>query len=254
MKKFVITAAGGNATAIGIIETPQERSWYEAQGSALMSEFENFSVEQVGFIVLSQNHFEMSGSEFCGNGSRAAGLLFCMLNGGIDEFTFTTSGHKKPVTVKIDDIDSATPFAIGIFPGLNGVAEVKTLSSGQEVKVVDLGGIVHVIIDKPLPPDYETEHRRVTAELGFSDRAAVGVDWVTTADDKVYMHPVVWVKSIDTFFYETSCGSGSISAAIATNIDDIVQPSGKTIVVGRLPDALSISSYMEVVHVNSDQR
>ncbi len=247
MRKFVITAAGGNATAIGVIEEPQSRTWYETTGSALMDEFSELNVEQVGFIVLSQNHFEMSGGELCGNGTRAAGLLFSMLNGSVKEFTFTTSGHTGEVRVEISDGDSENPYVKGFFPNLSGAVQSVTTSVG-EAKLVDLGGIVHVIIAGDMPEDYVTTHRAITKELGLTDRGAVGVDWVRENGESVAMDPVVWVNSIDTYFYETSCGSGSISTALATGIKNVKQPSGQTIVVGNDDGVMTIASPLEVVH------
>lgn len=55
----------------------------------------------------------------------------------------------------------------------------------------------------------------------------------------IKIHPVVWVKSIDTLFYETSCGSGTIAYLIILDITenkdieiDILQPSNKLIKAG----------------------
>lgn len=255
MKKYVITAAGGNATAIGVIEEPMDRSWYERQGTVLMKEFQDLDVEQVGFLVLSQNHFEMSGAEFCGNGSRAAGLLFCMLLGMSDGHTFTTSGHEGEMSVEIDGVETAKPFVTGIFPSLDATARPINVSGVEKAEIVDLGGIVHVLIYGAIPETregYEAEHRRVTKELGLQDRAAVGVDWVQLAGLQVKMDPVVWVNAAseedETFFYETSCGSGSISAAVATGINYVLQPSGEIINVNNRDGAMTIASPMEVIH------
>jgi diaminopimelate epimerase len=249
MQKFVITAAGGNATAIGVIENGQTRSWYETEGTKLMEEFRDLNVEQVGFVVLSQNHFEMSGGELCGNGTRAAGLLFSMLHGSPSTYEFTTSGHDGAVRTEIEVGADGWPFVTGVFPNLKGEAKSITLKNGQPASLVDLGGIVHVIVYAPLPDDYKAAHKELTAELGLTKRDAVGIDWVTVdGSDVVEMHPVVWVRSIDTYFYETSCGSGSISTALATGINNVLQPSGEMITVAKRDGAMTIASKLEVVH------
>ena len=49
---------------------------------------------------------------------------------------------------------------------------------------------------------------------------------------EVKIHPIVWVKSIDTLYYETACGSGSLATAIYIKYKEnynwvkIKQPSG----------------------------
>lgn len=66
--------------------------------------------------------------------------------------------------------------------------------------------------------------------------AAVGVMFIEYTKDIVKIYPVVWVKDIDTLFFETSCGTGSASVAILNSIlkckslfTDILQPSGNVI-------------------------
>src|SRR6056297_1876365 len=136
MKKYVITAAGGNATAIGVIQEAQTRSWYESTGKELEIEFAELDVEQVGFIVLSDNHFEMSGGELCGNGSRAAGLLFAKLLGKPDGHTFTASGHEGEMSVEIKNVDSQNPHVTGVFPNLNAGAEQIDISGIENAQIV----------------------------------------------------------------------------------------------------------------------
>ncbi len=249
MHKFVVTAAGGNATAIGVIETDQSRSWYETEGTKLLSEFAHLNVEQAGFLVLSQNHFEMSGGELCGNGTRAAGLLLSLLQDNVPTCEFTTSGHQGPVRVRIEKTAGGEPFVNGIFPNLRSEVKNTRLQTGEEATVVDLGGIVHVIIEKRLPADYKAAHKALTTELGLTMRDAVGIDWVTLdGTDTVSVHPVVWVRSIDTYFFETSCGSGSISVSIATGINTVIQPSGDTIIVTNTDVVMTIASKLEILY------
>jgi len=254
MKKYVITAAGGNATAIGVIQEAQTRSWYESTGKELEIEFAELDVEQIGFIALSDNHFEMSGGELCGNGSRAAGLLFAKLLEKPDGHTFTASGHEGKMSVDIKNIGSKTPHVTGVFPNLDAVAEPIKISGIDKAQIVDLGGIVHVIVYGKMPTTreaYETEHNRISEELGLEERLAVGVDWIRVKDQEVAMDPVVGVRSAGgtgTFFYETSCGSGSISVAVATGISQILQPSGEHIIVDKRGGAMTIASKMEVTH------
>lgn len=55
-------------------------------------------------------------------------------------------------------------------------------------------------------------------------------------NEKIKINPIVWVKDIDTLFYETACGSGSVAVCLVESYlkkqgqkIDIIQPSGLTI-------------------------
>ena len=97
----VITAAGGNGTAIEIIDDPLNRIEYSSRGQLLGERMEKLGAEQAGFLVLSQGHFEMAGGEFCGNASRAAAILFSELRNARD-VNFTASGFKGTVRATVD--------------------------------------------------------------------------------------------------------------------------------------------------------
>ena len=66
---------------------------------------------------------------------------------------------------------------------------------------------------------------------------AIGVMLFEKEKDAIKINPLVWVKDIDTMFYETACGSGSLAAAIwmfskfQQKKTKVVQPSGYTITV-----------------------
>lgn len=242
---YVITAAGGNPTAIQLIAASHTREWYEEEGGELMRRTHEFGVEQAGFLDLERNHFEMSGGEFCGNAARSAAMIIAWY-AGEGNFTFTMSGYEGPVHGEVRFSNAEEADVTCIFPNLRTNAQDVMLRDGRAAKIVDLGGIVHVILEGEFPADYEDQHCRITAELGLTDRAAVGVNWTSLTGDRATLHPVVWVKSINTFFYETACGSGSIAAAAATGRQDIVQPTGQSILVEIAPDGVHLTSHMEV--------
>jgi len=55
---YIITAAGGNATAIKVLMEKKSRSYYAARGSELINKYEAKEVEQAGFLILNQNYFD----------------------------------------------------------------------------------------------------------------------------------------------------------------------------------------------------
>jgi len=98
---------------------------------------------------------------------------------------------------------------------------------------------------------YRERHGEIRDKLGLREPDAVGVVWVDNKREKgsVAIHPVVWVRAIDTLFYETSCGSGSIAAAFAVGemVLSVVQPTGQEILVERNRQSVKLTSMMEVI-------
>lgn len=248
--EYIVLAAGGNATAIVTTEASHDRAWYEEQSRDLMRRTEQLGVEQAGFLNLETRHFEMSGGEFCGNAARSAAMLIAKLSGET-EFDFTMSGYEGPVHALVA-LDGDKASVTCTFPNLKAVAEPVELPGGGEGMLVDLGGIVHVLTHDAFVNDravYEPRHREIVQALGLSERPAVGVCWIERDGTGLVLHPVVWVRGIDSFFYETACGSGSIAAAAASGIPEIVQPSGQSIRVEIDGNGIHLSSTMEINHV-----
>lgn len=248
-RETLITAAGGNGTAIRIIGQPLKRADYEAHGKVLGEQMESIGAEQSGFLVLSDSHFEMSGGEFCGNASRAAAILFSEVE-GMKDVSFTVSGFKGTVGARVERRTDRGYYVQCTFPDMPTDVEDVILDGGQAASVVDLGGIVHVVIEGLFPnnpDDYRAAHQSITNQLTLGDRDAVGVVWFQQSHDAVVMHPVVWVKAIDSFFYEESCGSGTIAVGRVTGASSVVQPTEKIISVGFTERAVVLESEMEVV-------
>ena len=249
IRETLITAAGGNGTAIQIINQPLTREEYETRGKVLGGKMEDIGAEQAGFLVLNDSHFEMAGGEFCGNATRAAAVLFSEAKNN-KEISFTVSGFKGTVNAQVAKSSDHTYQVSCVFPGMPTDVREVILDNGQPASIVDLGGIVHVVIEGAFPDDeelYTAAHRSITEKFNLGDRDAVGVVWFEKNQGSAVMHPVVWVKAIDSFFYETSCGSGTIAVGRVTNISSIVQPSGKTISADFTEDAVILESEMEVV-------
>ena len=249
VKETLITAAGGNGTAIRILDKSLSREQYAHDGKQLGEMMEQYGAEQAGFLVLADSHFEMAGGEFCGNASRAAAMMFSKVKDK-DDVSFTVSGFTGMVHGKVVKRDDSTYFVSCQFPGMpTDVSEV-ILDDGEQAHIVDLGGIVHVVIEAPFPAaeeTYSTMHREISKSFGLRNRDAVGVIWFQRRQEDIEMHPVVWVRDVDTFFYEQSCGSGTIAVGKVTGSKSIVQPSGKTISAEITENEVVLASEMEVV-------
>ena len=75
--------------------------------------------------------------------------------------------------------------------------------------------------------------RNLIDNYNLVNNSAVGVMFCEKKKEKIKINPIVWVKNIDTLFYETACGSGSIAVCIVESYlkkqgqrIDILQPSG----------------------------
>lgn len=247
--KTLITAAGGNGTAIQILDNSLSREQYELRGKQLGEDMEQYGAEQAGFLIPSDHHFEMAGGEFCGNASRAAAVLFSEADGKSEQ-SFTVSGFDGTVNALIRKVSDTLYVVRCEFPGMPTEVQPVTLENGQHADTVDLGGIVHVVIEGEFPaaPDaYQEAHRDVMQQFKLGERDAVGVIWYERTGDAINMHPVVWVRAIDTFFYEESCGSGTIAVAKVTGATSIVQPTGQSIQADITEGNVALQSNMEVV-------
>jgi diaminopimelate epimerase len=243
----IVLSAGGNPTAIFFVSSEEDRSKYKRIASAFMEA--NPKVEQVGFLE-DFKHLEMSGGEFCGNASRAAALLISKEKNQ-KTGTFTVSGYEDKVRYSVAEKEEVTCK----FPNFNfRVLEVEW--NKTRAILVDMDGIVHVVLPmtEKFPKkraDYEVAHNKILRALKLKDRNAVGVIWQENIDENlVRIHPVVWVKSIGSFFYETACGSGTLAVLLSHDLDKmkVVQPSGQEIEAERRSDnSLVLKSKMEVL-------
>lgn len=245
---YVILAANGNGTVIQVLDEGLTRLEYEELGKKLLADNEKFNAEQAGFLILKDNHFEMAGGEFCGNGARAAALLFSKIIGRTN-VDFTMSGFKNTISGEVLKTNTDKKYRVScIFPGLDlSIKKVETQEySGT---LVDLGGIIHYVVEAEFPKNFEEIHRSITKQLKLENRDAVGVVWFQKNGNYVTMHPVVWVNAIDSFFYETSCGSGTIAVSKVTGARFVKQPSGGEIEALFFGDRLTLlKSDMEVTH------
>ncbi len=228
MKLRVVRAdPAGNITLFVLDRVAAEER--PALAARLMARSE-LAVEQVGFVCAPRfggdGRFEMMGGEFCGNATRAFGLLLARERGtiGTARFSVETSGVDGLVTV---EVDMAAGAASADMPLPRFVRRAK--ADGVRGTLVHLGGIAHLVVDAP-----PGEALFAAAEPLFA-RECPGLD----AYGVMFLHagrltPWVKVVSTDTLVREGSCGSGTLAAALAEGMDapggvfmrDYVQPAG----------------------------
>lgn len=221
MKLTVVRAnPAGNITLF--VRTPVDRAQYGAVGEKLLA-LPELKGEQVGFVC--GERMEMAGGEFCGNATRAFGLLTARERGlaGKQHLSFSVSGCEKSVAVDVDT-DAGTARAEMPLPLF---ARRETVG-GVSGTLVHLGGIAHFVVDGVAPSEtFFAEAEPLFLSLGALD--AYGVIFL----DGTNLTPLVKVPAVNSLVWEGSCGSGSLAAAIAQSEGtdgvferDYIQPAG----------------------------
>ena len=212
--KILVADPAKNITVFVLdpVEDPADRA---ALARAILAA-KRFKAEQVGFVfppavgpAPSLWHLEMAGGEFCGNAARCFGFYVAKLQGltGKALVSVSVSGAKEPVQV---EVDTGGNCAAAEMPRPSTVDSVNY--GGRSLPVLVFEGIAHVIA-----PDLESKSENfyaIKAELKkkFHLPAALGVMFYDTASR--FLRPAVYVRSVDTMVFESSCGSGSAALGI----------------------------------------
>ena len=227
--EYVICRPGGNDTALvyGMNYTPEDKKQIN---DAIMATHPN--VEQVGFIDLNKTpELQMAGGEFCGNATRSAAN--CYLSG--------KEGEIKIIVNQTDTINA------GVYNDGKSWCEIP-LYYGEDaitlkepgIYLVKMNGMVTVVIKPEVAKKYLADKSSLK-QCGMDfihyyhleNNEAVGVMFCEYVDSMIKINPIVWVKAIDTLFYETACGSGTTATCMVEAFEskenqkiDVVQPSG----------------------------
>lgn len=247
MKKdydYKIYIPSGNPTALvfGIEKDPERRKEINDEIMALYDDF----VEQVGFVNTDIKNPElmMAGGEFCGNATRSAVKYY--LNDKEGKLDIKVSGVPEKLNAGMDADGNAwvdMPIIKGAYT--NSVKKLTETSA-----IVRMYGITHVVIESgDVNKEFSKEDLKkyaysILEKQNLLCEDAAGVMFVNRIDDEnIEISPVVFVRAINTLFYETACGSGTTAVGVyesakrGEGIDiNILQPSGNTINVKTLCD------------------
>ena len=230
---YLVADPSGNTTILVLTPVPKEQ---HSSLAAQLLALPGIEAEQVGYVSREAGkplRVDMMSGEFCGNASRAFALYRSSLSvPHKNEITVRVSGCDKPLTARIDhstgnvEMDMPTPDEIREFTD-------KELSLNKGGPLVCLDGIAHLIL-QDVPPMKDTFEmlRDCIYENYDPDLPAFGVMFCDTVNQM--MTPVVYVKDVDTTYFEGSCASGTVAAAyaLATTLEDgthqlnLQQPGG----------------------------
>lgn len=228
MKLKVLRAnPAGNITLFVLDPVP---SGDRAVLAAKLMALPEFQAEQVGFVCPpcsgGDGRMEMAGGEFCGNASRAYGMLVSQQKGGLAQVQLEVSGCDGLVTV---DVDRKHHTARAQMP-LPRSAKKRTVDGCLGI-LVDLTGIVHLVVEN-VSPSLEFFQKAEPLFQEIPGLEAYGVIFLDT--EKGTLTPLVKVPAAGSLVWEGSCGSGSLAAAVAQSqnapdgafVQTYVQPAG----------------------------
>ena len=229
-----ILRPGGNDTAL--IAGIPPKGLRKKINDGVMRQFP--FVEQVGFYGIDpakkQVLLEMAGGEFCGNATRS--LAYLLLNGKKGKLQIKVSGTKQILSAGVNEPLSA----YAQMPIKNSFSSVTELN--KDLTKVEIEGITHLITNKPKntpKKDLKTIGRNLLKQYSLLlSSPASGVMFVSTSRG-LAIDPIVWVRDIQTLFYETACASGTTAVGLwRSKCTDkkklsltVKQPSGMIITV-----------------------
>lgn len=215
---YIIYNPNGNITALVLEDKYSKQEKKKINDEIMKKEKE---VEQVGFISNTEFKLTMAGDEFCGNATRCA------------------------ISYYIKDIDKNIKIKVsGATRILNGgrekdsnvwveipVEEIDKVN--DKISIAKMDGIKHILVNNEEP---SKEQAINLINKYKDDNKAIGCIFINEKEEGIKIDPFIWVKDIDTLFYENSCGSGTACAGTLylnekRNQINVLQPSGDIIKV-----------------------
>ena len=236
--KIIVADPAGNITIF--VKDRFEREMYPQVAGQLLA-MDNLKGEQVAFILdtpscgRAEGKMEMCGLEFCGNGSRSFGLIKAKEMGikGKGSVLVDVSGCDEILTIEVDTETDYTKVKMPA-PVRMSKIDLSPLAIGataatadmSEVPVVDFGGILHVVLCgvPATKENFEIIKEFIMAKFNppalgvmFCERniEETGIQADAGKTIQCPMVPVVYVKDVDTTYFEGSCGSGTTACAAA---------------------------------------
>lgn len=177
-------------------------------------------VEQVGFISKKDMKLTMAGGEFCGNATRCATLYYLGEQQSL-ELQINNNKIKAGINEKLE-IWCEVP-----------IEEYNIQKICKAIYKVILKGIT-ILVVKNIASYNNLKQSAINLIQKYNlDDDAIGVMFVDSVENIIKIYPIVWVKEIDTLFFENACGSGTIAVTMleswlkkSSNKYSVMQPSG----------------------------
>ena len=214
--EYVLMNPSDNYTILVLTEVPVND--YEEVAKMLLS---NESLaEQVGFLTFENGDkvsIRMAGGEFCGNATMSAAVYYCIKN-EIEKKNIAVDfyGIDNLLYVQVEKKENDEWEGTVEMPKVRDL-KVVTFEDKETFPVVFLDSIAHVIVenDKHKTFEKETAEKKIKEWCKYLNVPALGI--MNYDLERSELTPLVYVKSIDTLYWENSCASGT--AAVAYYLD-----------------------------------
>lgn len=234
---FITLKPGGNDTALVIGEVADKAS-RKVINDSLMSIYPN--IEQVGFIYTDEKedlNLMMAGGEFCGNATRSAAYL--ALEGKPGDLEIKVSGVEGNLKAGVKENGDA----YAQMPIYKETSKIVNDPENPDAWLVNMQGISQYVVfcdQSPTnknPDELKKEAMEILEVKDLKLLPAAGVIYASKDEGNWRIDPIVYVRDINTNFYETACGSGTTALGQvlalrekqSVNNIPILQPSGETI-------------------------
>lgn len=214
---YMIYNPAGNITALVIGDEYNLEQRRKINNRIMEKEVE---VEQVGFLSQKNKKLTMAGGEFCGNATRCAALYYLI--------------EKQNIELEINN----NKIKAGINEELEVWCEVPIDKYNieeicKDIYKVILTGIT-ILVVKNIANYNDLKQSAINLIKKYNlDDDAIGVMFVDNVGKIIKIYPIVWVKAVDTLFFENACGSGTIAVTMlesllkkSSNKYNVMQPSG----------------------------
>lgn len=232
---FAIMRPGGNDTAL-VVGVIRDGALRKEVNDALLGIYKN--VEQVGFVNLDPSSPElvMAGGEFCGNATRSTAWL--ALDGKPGQINIKVSGVKDKLKAGVTPNGEA-------FAQMPVYSDISKITNDGDNRIVEMEGITQYInfnakeIEGLSTDEIKEKAMKLIRAKNLDRFPAAGVMYSKKEGNNWRITPIVYVKTIDTLFAETACGSGTTALGLVlaqqkgSSIKDIpiVQPTDLSIKV-----------------------
>ena len=223
-KEITITVANPAGNKTIYVHDAFDRADYARVAGQLLA-MEDIAAEQVAYILpvsecgRAEGKMEMCGLEFCGNATRTFGLMCAKKMGisGEGKVFIDTSGSDEILTIEVNTDTNYTRVKMPKYVAikhidLTGVIESEEGADIANVKAVDFGGILHLFLPNITASAENFDKIKEFIYKG-QNPPAVGVMFFDTESGK--LTPVVYVKSVNSTYFEGSCASGTTACATA---------------------------------------
>lgn len=171
-------------------------------------------VEQVGFLTYDGGIdilLRMAGGEFCGNATMCA-AVYCAMKNDLSKASVKVKvlGVDEIINVEVKKTNDNEWEGIVKMPKALEIKDA-TFPDGKTLPVVFYSRIAHIIIqdDGSIThiPDKERAELTIKKYCDFLKVPALGMMYFNSKDSNLV--PLVYVKLVDTLFWENSCASGT---------------------------------------------